>query len=653
MANKLRIEKNHVWTSMVYINQQKKGCISKSSIYIRTQSLSLIFICAMWAALPQTALCQAKSITDAVNRVILHIEGTPPVWESPAAKTSIMALMNDNELKEFIKTLKRFKTWIDDQHLSKLDNYISELNGIEDSLGIAPMLADMKVLRELSASQLSSYSNEPLASTVSTRSVKANFSHSFILSSTLGNSVADATITVRPRNLSGNRGRAREYVATVLTHQDGGTYVFSAPADVSVDYDVEIVAKGHVSKSIKLPMLQGRSNIALIHEDYVARCNDIKKVWEGCSVDPDRLIETFGIVDQTLMNSEKQGKNPLTLNVQLHTYLPQITNDGIDFLSRKDAYYKTLSLHSKMYTLGVTDAVTRAVTALLEDDFKFDTDAIYSTLTTHGLGMLVPVVDEIFVDISNSGASPETIDSNMGENIQAVFLFASYQTSHNLYFAILRERMKSTWIARDKAFIAALEQVESEFSKRVAGVHFDFAGSFKNKNTKTVVFDLFVGDSVELKANQLNNMRGLMANSKLMTSSMIHDLIKTSSNPNTLKSLLMVMAQIDREFFIKVPDDNAAIRSGLETSTLHLMAMRSSLGLLYNEVRVVLLNGDNMRWVRNSWQYSWTEAKTESQAYDMAMTKTSIEKIESASNNMRQVLNMIAVPKLVTVETSD
>jgi len=620
---------------------------------IRNCTFALVVVIGFSTGLPQPVMSQVPTVADAVNRVLLHVEGTPPVWETPPAKKSMITVMNDNEFKDFILTLKRLKTWYDDNSLSRLDQYLTLAYGIEESPGISTFVADLKLLRELIVNELSTSTRLTSSPLSSTRPVQANFSHSFIVSSSLGLVLSSATITVTPRKLTSNSSRTREQGAIVLTHMGTGEYVFSAPADVSIDYDVEVTAPGHVTKSVKLPLLQGRTNVELIHEDYVARCNDIIMGWTSCDVDPDRLIETFGIVERTLMNSEVRGQNTQTLDVQLNAYLPEITNDGMDYLSRKAAYYEALSLHSKIFALTVSNAVTRSITSIYEDDVVFDPAFNFDKLTLYGLGMLVPEVDNIFEIMSNSGVSPSTIDSKMGENLQKVFLFASYQTSLNLYFATLRERMKSTWLDDDRAFIAALEQVEFEHIDDKYDNLLAFAGSFADKSTDKVLLEILIGESHSFTVNRSNGLRGILADPKLLTSGMINDLMKQSNDQSELKSLLMVTAQIDRELFVSIPDAMTAIKSGLDSSMLHLMVMRASLGLFYNEIRAVTMNGEKMKWAVNSWQYNWPEIESESQAYKMAMARSSIRKSEVASNMMRQILNSIAIPKVVVIEPID
>lgn len=479
----------------------------------------------------------------------------------------------------------------------------------------------------------------------------------------IGHDVTNALVSVIVSN-TGLQETINEQTL-YYTHTGNGRYVYEGAILTGyTEVRLEIRAPGHSTLTRQLTSVPLNQAYEIYHSDYVERCNETElnsgwlgnSDWDNCDVDPDRLIETFGVLERLLPNSAGSGTTELLPGISVHKYYPTIRNDGIAYISRYNAYKTVLEnlavsyslFHSYIYGTTLYDAVSPA----LNNGTGFSVHDI----DMHSVAFAVEfsdMLEDLGPLFSAAGYSFDLMRVHREGQFKASLLYAGYLASMDRFIEIFENRVEGTWLKEDNAFINAFQSLKNDYQSLRESKHEEFVSALISRDLNNKIGEIISSKSLSAAlgyaGKQLSNVLVSGANVKLLALSvklgfvyLITDFGNSVIETGRQHALLFVLAQLDRELFDIYPDNFDVFPvERYRTRAFFHSIIRLQMGIMFNEIRAGLYGGEYRSWAGRTWDYIFPEVMSQEQAYRVAVVNSSNSKIESALDDLEQLKSIL------------
>ncbi|MDI6401173.1 hypothetical protein QLX67_04145 [Balneolaceae bacterium ANBcel3] len=520
--------------------------------------------------------------------------------------------------------------------------------------------------------------------------LSSSFTTEVEVTSSLGHAVDNATVTITLKDGFGQQGTARQDEEYTLSHQYGGRYVNDRGfRGGSNETHISVTAPGHeayqemVSRSGSVP---ASISVRLYHNNYHERCNEDlgdgsvswnpfrSSKWDDCLVDPDRLIETFGLHQQNFTNSGPGGDQRLNLwNLDLYKYTPEGDNHATSYGSRLIAFKQILEQWVHGVALSKATVQNRELTQWLEQR-RDRLDQIDEAEFVVQATAFITRFDDQFAEFSSSlsyvGYGFRLAGAYEEGWLDAATMFLAYQSAFEEVLVRIEElaEQSDSWIKDDNAFHGAIYAMRAEYDENREKEIEQVARSVISLTVSETVQELIMG-AVLKKAIAAGVGATLSSGAGVATGAaapavvvgvvaagtafVVYDYWGSVMETARQRALLVVAAQLDRYLLPGSPDyfNAPEVRRMSDEEQFDLM-LRLQLGLLFNDVRAELYAGEYRTWIGNQFVYSEAGATSQAQAYELRKAAVSQNKREQAKEDIKNLLQFMMQDEMIVEKRS-
>lgn len=445
-------------------------------------------------------------------------------------------------------------------------------------------------------------------------------------------------------------------------HIDQGLYQVELPYSGHFKIRVEVNAPDHSFMFTTLQHLFFNQEIRLFHNNYYERCNELNfttrffstvPYWDGCIIDPNRLVESFG-TDSVTVTNELMDNNKLFISmlqdVSFYKYLPKNYRQSNTFEVRKKAYLKIIENLELTYGLLKSSVFSEVISSELK---KYDTNnnvkyALTGIKFSNTVLEIADILNEFSLTAELLGYTIDLTNTAIKQQSEALFFYLAFQTSLEELFDNLEELSKKSWMSDDRAFLEALHErrvnFESKRSLTLQQVVDELMEGTLNEKLEDIVLEVYAKLALKSVGKALVSTTGVIKAAvavkatPIFAAYLVYDLGKSISKTVEYRALLSASINMDRYLFGSFPDfigDNQSIT--LTDFQLIMSLIRIQNGIFFNEVRAGFLSGDSRTWLRRVFTSLSGIAISQEQAYSMEMVRVSLEKNQLAEKSVELI----------------
>ncbi len=478
-----------------------------------------------------------------------------------------------------------------------------------------------------------------------------------VVKSNLGHPIINANLQLVISDSPFYSGTIRQNREIGLTGIGNGTYqtTESVFLDQTHQLELSVYAPDHEPTIQQIPNHQTSVNVQLYHNNYYSRCNDDlgqnsssfipwrNNPWEDCSVDPDRLIEVFGIIEKNILNGNRahliDSRKP-----SIHKYAPEISNDFSNYVPRHRAYTTAIEGLLKAAALAKASVAKTELSEWIELELNANHQISNSQLILKG-GQIITGFSETFSELSTAmeiaGYAFEVSRANREGYLDGVLMYIAYKSSANEILDRLDLLANRSWMRDDEAFQNSLKDIRDKYERNkdreVQEVVRAIRANRIGETVSDIVFGIALKNALTAAGTSVYAIAAghaapaiLAGAFQVVAAAAIYDFIRSVEKTGEQRALLSAITQIDRTLF-SVPDYySPAIIEGLSDNQKLDLMMRLQLGIIFNETRAALYSGEFKTWIGYQFQYSEMGSRNAEQAYELKMAEVSKEKADLA-----------------------
>ena len=500
-----------------------------------------------------------------------------------------------------------------------------------------------------------STTGEPVATTTSTIEIR----------SSRGDPITNATARVTIQSGLNVRETPTEETYT-YDHLGDGTYEVQLEGlrdPGRYKYTVNLSAPHHASQKITPISLSGERSVELIHNNYVARCNQDweddepgllgnDSPWADCSVDPDRLIETFGTEMQEIGFHEEgvarieefelfrfHPSEPLSdVKVYDATSMDNYRGD-----KRLQQYRRLIGQVVRGPALAKAYAANEAIADLIEERRAAEEPSV-EEVAARGASVVAGFAEEFSAAADAIGAAGEVLNvvrANERGVLKGIVHYAALRSGvQQETLKQFKRHARKARIWDDPSFRHAVEAVEETLEDQQQAGPEELANAYGRDEIADAVGDVLAGTTVKGGAKALLAAAKVGTAIKTAGAVLFYNFVERSLDRSQARVFLILAPLIDRQVLGRYPDtlEEADLKS-LGPAEKRGILMRLALGTIYNESRAAYLTGENKSWLGQGWDFA-TEAMsigTEADAYDAEMVRVSVEKSSRAKTEINRL----------------
>lgn len=472
------------------------------------------------------------------------------------------------------------------------------------------------------------------------------FEHEVIVTSSRDHPISDAGVRLHLEPGSAADGTITE--ETVQYRPRGeGRYVATLPlaARDRAQYNYRFVVEApedHRSRTIKPGALI--ETVELFHDAYVARCNEFDDEsgplavdpWGDCSVDAERLVETFGTETATTRGF---GRIELFL-IHPDKELTDVTS----LVTRPEHYEEVIETTVKGPALAQAKAANTAVAELIEEQRAEAEEASFEEVAATGASVVSGFSESLEMLSQGLGGTADVLElirayerGQRDGELDALLQLAGYFPEAERALEHLEEEAKGTALWDDPAFREALENVEGELREQRDVAPRELAEARARGAMADAAAEILLGATVKTSLGMGLKGLGAAGGIKGIAAVMAYDLLAAGRAQREAHIAMAMAGLMDRQALGDYPDrvdredvvlmDEAEQRGAL---------MRLSLGVFFNQTRAAYLAGEDASWLEDAVDFAieGIGIEREDDAYDAAMVEASQEKMERAKEDI-------------------
>lgn len=489
-----------------------------------------------------------------------------------------------------------------------------------------------------------------------------SLAHRVAVKSSRGHGIDGASVQLTP-----GPGLAAQETAVEQTvryaHESDGQYVASfnlAAGDVAENsYDLRVEARDHAPYVRRLSGLSSSYRAELMHNNYHARCNESMPTdtgqfwrtdpWEECSIDPDRLIETFGSEHANFSLPEPPGsaRSP-SFRGRAHAFYPNIRTIVTDVVHRGRAYRNLISQIVRAPARAQAIVMGRVAMDEIEQQLAANEKLSLAAFTANAAGTLAEITEALegFAGpLSAAGKAFSLTQAHRDGQLEGLVQVAAHTIGMEQAVAQFEALVEESWLRNDDILISEIEDAKQAIAEeREATIeavieHYGNAGF--NDTAEAIVF----GASVKALFGGLLKAVAAGAAVKVAAVYVVYDFLRSADARAEERAVLGVASILDRELLSRYPDRMEDMDPGtMDADELTGAIMRLSLGILFNETRAAYLGGENRTLVGKGFQYVFASEmpSSEREAYEREMIRISQEKSEQAAEAISRLAERFA-----------
>ncbi|MDI6401179.1 FISUMP domain-containing protein [Balneolaceae bacterium ANBcel3] len=488
------------------------------------------------------------------------------------------------------------------------------------------------------------------------------------LTSSAGVPLETADVRFRFEDRDSPLGRS---VSIELSHEGRGRYRASQTPVGADAYrvSVQVMADDHqpidkiVSENAAPPVTE---SINVFHNNYFERClgrldgrphTYPDSPWNDCTVDADRLIESFGTEQRDIRYTITNR----TSMYPVYKYAPDIDHaiENIEiYAARENAYESILEQLFRGTALTLATAQSQELSDWLDQHMRTNDDLSKAALSARGT-QLIAGFSETLQDFGEAfeliGATLDLERAFRQGSMDGVLMYLAYQSTAGdiLDRLELMIRHSDSWLANDEALQYALRDIRFEFEQTREENMEQMARAVANNTVTETVGNILLGMALKTALNQAGitvaslvtgkAAPAVVAGSvKVAVALVVIDFIQSALRAHEQRTLLATALQMDRYLLEGVPDRFESGRAGrYGDEQLTDMLIRMQLGLLFNEARAAMYAGEHRTWIGYQFRYSEAGAVSPTQAYELRMVEISREKSARAEADLERLAQEI------------
>lgn len=476
-----------------------------------------------------------------------------------------------------------------------------------------------------------------------------SFTHRVIVRSSREHAIEDANVQLSLRSGPDAEGAAMQQQVR-YENEGGGRYVASFDQDAegvgSNIYELRVEAQDHAPYVRALLGLDSTSNAAVIHNNYYARCNERMPTdtwnfwrtdpWEECSIDPERLIETFGSDHKRfLLPSPGGSREKATFRGRTYVFHPDISAVVHSF-SRSLAYDKLIPKIVQAPARAHAIATGRVAMEEIEQQLAANERLSLGALTASTAGTLAEIAEvlESFAGpLSAAGHAFSLTQAHRDGQLEGMVQVAAHTVGMEQAVAQFETLVADSWLREDKLLVDAIEKAKKTIAEEREATIEEIVANYGNAEFNDAAEAIVFGASVKAIFGGALKAAGVGAVVKTAAVFAVHDFLRSVEDRDQERTMLAAAALLDRELLSRYPDRLEDMNPGtMEPDELNGAIMRLALGILFNETRAAHLGGESRTLVGRGFQYAFASEmpSSEREAYDREMIRVSLEKSEQA-----------------------
>lgn len=480
-----------------------------------------------------------------------------------------------------------------------------------------------------------------------------------IVTSSLGHNIINADVKLY--TIQRNYGFPVVIEEYSFRNIGNGLYELHIENSPSKSFRFEIKAPDHADFEYEYEYIYHNHEIRLYHNNYYDRCNSIvmpSKIvlgielynrWDNCSIDEQRLVESFGLQNYLLFNKPQLIDNNVNedrIVLPLFRFMPGDYPVPNLYESRKDAYETIIQnleiTYGIIYGSILSEAIISKIDSMIDNDFtnimlssiKFSNDLVGLNEAWININITTSLLLHTF----------ELTSASFKAQKEALLFFVAYQSSLDVLYNLLEKKSEQSVLSNDKAFRDALESRRMNYNrnkeKKIDEILIAYQSNALNEKLEDIIFSTSIklllktaGASIMTSAGIIKATIAIKA-APLFAAYLIYDLDRSIAKTRDYRALLLASLNIDRYLFGNYHDyiaDNQSIT--LSNDELIASLLRIQTGIMFNEVRIGYLIGDSRTWIRRLWNQVTQNVQTEKRAYDLEKIRMSIEKNNQAEKS--------------------